>query len=301
MTLPGTTLLRLSRRWLGRDTTARMIEPLLADWQHEQLAARTLVERARVQASGWTAAAATLVRLTFEPTETSPLRQRVLRQVLLWSAILSAEAIADARGQAWLQAGVSVLVSTVSWLPAVSMLALWHSRRYAREWQAGLVLTVTSTLTILALTGWVQPRLAVSRDAPQAVESVRTLPLPALLAARPPDDTAQAALRREQMLRLGPAMFALLSGLVAAAHMRSAPRRGRASSTGYVLAGTAACTGFLLFVNAARGAGMDRSIAMMTATAVVMVPAAVLFVGVCEAERRRLVRSRPRRAVARPA
>jgi hypothetical protein len=300
MTFP--LLLRLARRWFGRQAAARVVEPLLADWQHEQLAARTIVERVRVQASGWTAAAATLVRLTFEPTETSPLRQRVLRQVLLWSAILSAEAIADARSQAWLQAGVSVLVSTVSWLPAVSMLALWQSRRYAREWQAGLVLTVTSTLTILALTGWVQPRLAVSRDAPQAaVESARTLPLPALLAARPPDDTAQAALRREQMLRLGPAVFALLSGLVAAAHMRSAPRRGRASSIGYVLAGTAACTGFLLFVNAARGAGMDRSVAMMTATAVVMVPATVLFVWVCEAERRRLVRSRPRGAVARPA
>jgi len=300
MTFP--LLLRLARRWFGRQAAVRVVEPLLADWQHEQLAARTIVERVRVQASGWTAAAATLVRLTFEPTETSPLRQRVSRQVLLWSAILSAEAIADARSQAWLQAGVSVLVSTVSWLPAVSMIALWHSRRYAREWQAGLVLTLASTITVLALTGWVQPRLAVSRDAPQAaVESARTLPLPALLAARPPDDTAQAALRREQMLRLGPAVFALLSGLVAAAHMRSAPRRGRASSIGYVLAGTAACTGFLLFVNAARGAGMDRSVAMMTATAVVMVPAAVLFVGVCEAERRRLVRSRPRGSVARPA
>ena len=294
---PDPQLVRLARRWFGRAAATRVFEPLIADWQHEQLAARTFVERARVQASGWTAAVTTLARLTLEPTETSPLRHRVLRQILLWSALFSAEAIADARGQAWLQAGVSVLVSTVSWLPALSMRALWHSRRYAREWQAVFLLTVASTVTVLALTGWIQPRVAVSRGtAHTTVEFVRTLPLPTLVTMHPPDAATRAALRREQMLRLGPAVFALLSGLVAAAHMRSAPRRGRASSVGYVVAGTAACAGFLLIVNTARAAGMDRSVAMMTATAVVMVPAAVLFVGVCEAERRRrrIMSHRPR-------
>jgi hypothetical protein len=230
----------------------------------------------------------TLARLTLEPTETSPRRLRVLRQILLWSALFSAEAFIHTRGLAWLQAGVSVLVSTVSWLPAVSMRALWNSRRYAHEWPAVFVLTIASTATVLALTGRVQPGVAVSQDAAHTtVELVRTLPLPALVAMQPPDAATQAALRREQMLRLGPAVFALLSGLVAAAHMRSAPRRGRASSMGYVFAGTAACVGFLLFVNTARGAGIDRSVAMMTATAFVMVQAAILFIGVCEAERRR--------------
>lgn len=54
---PDPQLLRLARRWFGRAAATRVFEPLIADWQHEQLAARTFVERARVQASGWTAAA----------------------------------------------------------------------------------------------------------------------------------------------------------------------------------------------------------------------------------------------------
>lgn len=295
-------VLQLARRWFGRATAARVFEPLAADWQHEWLEARSIRQRMRVWVSGTAAAALTFALVALRVSVASPTLRRVVRQTTLWSALFSIDAIADARHQPWPVAGVSVLISATSWLPVVAMMAMWQSRRYARMWRVGLVITAMSAIVALGLTGWVQPRAVAAADSPSAnARSVRTLPLPAVLTASPSESLPKAALQREQLVRLGPVVFALLSGVVAVGHLRTARRRGHAYSARYVFAGTAACTGFLLFVNAARGAGVDRSVAMMTATAVVMAPAAALFLIVCEAERRRLVRSRPRLRAARPA
>lgn len=293
-------LLRLARRWFGRAEATRVFEPLIADWQHDAAEAPHGRRRAIAHVRGALAFAATLLQMAIHSATASLSVRRLLGRTTFWSAVFSLDAIADARHLPWATAGIAVLVSVTSWLPVVAMGAMWQSGRYARLWQVGLGITAVCALVSFVLAGWGQPLAAAFIDARfTTVGPERLMALPELLTADPGDTLTLAALRRERLLRAGPAVFALLSGIAAVAHLRSGRRKHRVFSAGYVVAGTLVCTAFVLFVNAARASGVDRSVAMMLATAAVMVPATGLFVMLSESERRLFVRYRGRRSNAR--
>jgi hypothetical protein len=55
MTLPGTTMLNLARHVVDPPTVVRVLEPLVADWQREWLAAPTMTRRAVARVHGFAA------------------------------------------------------------------------------------------------------------------------------------------------------------------------------------------------------------------------------------------------------
>lgn len=168
MTLPTTaTLLRWAARMFGSDVARHVFEPLIADWQHEAASAPTSMARRLAHLRGALAfvASAALVVARGSIRAAGPVRRatvQVAQGLLviglvqgLYSAFNGASATA-----AWAIASSSAL----SVLPAFAVGASRRQRRFARAWQALLVVTVFTLLAQCAVLTPMWPWILSARD-----------------------------------------------------------------------------------------------------------------------------------------
>lgn len=300
MTSPASAprLLRLARRWFGRATAARVFEPLIADWQHEWLAAGSRARRLLAWWSGAAATAIAIATLVVTTTRTSQTLRALLRQMAIPAALNALFLFnSSARHVPWTVAAVWTLTAVVSLLPMGVTAAMWKSRRYARMWDIGLGITAASAAVALALAGWLQPMLTAATQGRFATfRPELAMSLPALWAATPSAALAPDALRYEQLIRLGPAMFALLSGLVGAAQLRNGRWRDGLSTAHGLAVALLVFPYYLVLALDTRGEAGGRSVTAVWGAMSVMCLTACVYAAFVALNRRHLMRAGKRQS-----
>ena len=185
MTLPGTHLLAFASRWFDAAVVARVLEPLVADWQREwsdaPRARRTWI-RARGTACFVIAVTAMTPRsLLFTPTPPAILRRVLARLVIfliIWSTILSVPFLSELRRVAPGRLAVLLLWLLPASIALVFPFAMGYivdgirRRRTVSPIERVAVLrtAVVAVVFMLVFAGWVVPatnqqfRLTVKAD-----------------------------------------------------------------------------------------------------------------------------------------
>jgi hypothetical protein len=248
--LPGTRLLAALRHWCDPATVANIFEPLIADWQHEWLAAATHRERIKARVIGCVAALSVIAQIapgwivTLPPRSLAgPVLARALSFGLVASAVLMYPFAVSywriARWDAWfylLPSAVAIPLSNIA-LPLAHRLreVSDENDHRARQLlaQSIAVLTIASALTV----GWIMPianqqwrtaifaMLSKNPNAAAPVKGIRELTIPQLL-SEPTQSPRYEFVRREIHSRASLALSPITFGAIG--WMLWRPRRTRA-------------------------------------------------------------------------